>query len=57
VFYVLQHVWAQPGRCCGFVHLPCLPAQVAGRSAPAYPSMALPLQVQAVREMSRLLLD
>ena len=56
VFYTLQHGWAQPGRCSGFVHLPCLPEQVTRRQRPVYPSMALSLQVQAVRELTRIMM-
>jgi pyroglutamyl-peptidase len=56
VFYLLQHTWAQAGRCGGFVHLPCLPEQVARRGSPAYPSMSLTLQVQAIREIVRLIM-
>lgn len=56
VFYLLQHTWAQAGRCSGFVHLPCLPQQVARRGSPAYPSMSLSLQVEAIRAIVRLIM-
>lgn len=52
IFYWLQHTWAKPDRCSGFVHLPCLPEQVARMShTPAYPSLPLEVQIKAVREI------
>jgi pyroglutamyl-peptidase len=57
VFYLLQHTWGhETGRCSGFVHLPCLPQQVARRVGTACPSMSLTLQVQAIREIVRLIM-
>lgn len=50
VFYGLMHHAARhhPGLRAGFIHLPWLPEQAARRS-PVPPSLALALQVEAVR--------
>jgi pyroglutamyl-peptidase len=52
VFYWLQHTWARPDRCSGFVHLPCLPEQAARMTQTAgCPSLPLEVQIKAVREI------
>jgi pyroglutamyl-peptidase len=53
LFYGLMHLIAteRPGIRGGFVHLPCLPEQVAGRSGP---SMGLDTLVRAVEVVARL---
>ena len=48
VFYLLQHALAGSGVRSGFIHVPWLPEQVAGR-VPEPPSMALPMQVEGLR--------
>ncbi|MEY2620841.1 MAG: hypothetical protein RIT26_661 [Pseudomonadota bacterium] len=52
VFYQLQHRWGIEGRPSGFVHLPCLPEQATRMGmTPPCPSLPLPVQIQAVREI------
>ncbi|MDY7532206.1 pyroglutamyl-peptidase I [Pseudomonas sp. Bout1] len=48
VFYLLQHALAGSAVRSGFIHVPWLPEQVAGR-LPEPPSMALAAQVEGLR--------
>lgn len=58
VFYVLQHGWGGQGRCSGFVHLPCLPEQaVRMATTPSCPSLPLEMQVRAIRELVRTMVE
>lgn len=56
VFYGLMHACAlRPGVQAGFIHVPWLPAQVVHR--PGQASMALALQVQAIRRALEICLE
>lgn len=58
VFYWLQHTWGRSDRLSGFVHLPCLPEQATRMAmTPACPSMPLEVQVRAVRELLRVMVE
>lgn len=57
VFYGLQHALAGRGARSGFVHLPLLPEQAAVWPGATPPSLALALQVAAIRCVLQTLLD